>query len=115
MICCRAMFRLNYSSSFLDCAHKAPSWRKEWRIGVRASQSRKLIAFISTIPVELRIRQNIIRCSEVNLIYIHKKLPQKRLEPVLIKEVTRRSYQIGIFQGLYTTRVLLPTPVPTCR
>jgi glycylpeptide N-tetradecanoyltransferase len=33
----------------------------------------------------------------------------------LIKEVTRRCYQNGIYQALYTAGTLLPTPVSTCR
>ncbi|GKT41521.1 glycylpeptide N-tetradecanoyltransferase [Colletotrichum spaethianum] len=43
----------------------APGWRKEWHVGVRASQSRKLVAFISAIPVNLRVRKNVVTCSEL--------------------------------------------------
>lgn len=93
----------------------APGWRKEWHIGVRASQSRKLVAFISGIPVDLRVRQNVLKCSEINFLCVHKKLRSKRLAPVLIKEVTRRCYQNGIFQAIYTAGVVLPTPISTCR
>lgn len=93
----------------------APGWRKEWHVGVRASQSRKLVAFISAIPVNLRVRNNNILCSEVNFICVHKKLRGKRLAPVLIKEITRRSNEREIWQGLYTAGVVLPTPVSTCR
>lgn len=93
----------------------APGWKKEWHVGVRASQSRKLVAFISAIPVDLRVRQNTIRCSEVNFICVHKKLRGKRLAPVLIKEITRRSNLHEIWQGLYTAGVVLPTPISTCR
>ncbi|PNH44318.1 hypothetical protein VD0004_g3333 [Verticillium dahliae] len=110
-----AMFRFNYSTSILKWALMAPGWRKEWHVGVRASQSRKLVAFISAIPVNLRVRNNNILCSEVNFICVHKKLRGKRLAPVLIKEITRRSNEREIWQGLYTAGVVLPTPVSTCR
>ncbi|EEY17822.1 glycylpeptide N-tetradecanoyltransferase [Verticillium alfalfae VaMs.102] len=110
-----AMFRFNYSTSILKWALMAPGWRKEWHVGVRASQSRKLVAFISAIPVNLRVRKNNILCSEVNFICVHKKLRGKRLAPVLIKEITRRSNEREIWQGLYTAGVVLPTPVSTCR
>ncbi|EGY17478.1 glycylpeptide N-tetradecanoyltransferase [Verticillium dahliae VdLs.17] len=96
-------------------AWMATGWRKEWHVGVRASQSRKLVAFISAIPVNLRVRNNNILCSEVNFICVHKKLRGKRLAPVLIKEITRRSNEREIWQGLYTAGVVLPTPVSTCR
>ena len=110
-----AMFRFNYSPSFLNWALKAPGWRKDWHIGVRASQSRKLVAFISAIPVELRVRKNLLKSSEVNFLCVHKKLRDKRLAPVLIAEITRRCNIVGIFQAIYTAGVLLPTPISTCR
>ncbi|KAF2501362.1 glycylpeptide N-tetradecanoyltransferase [Lophium mytilinum] len=110
-----AQFRFNYSRSFLDWALKSPGWKKEWHVGVRASASGKLVAFISAIPVELRVREKLVHCSEVNFLVVHKKLRSKRLAPVLIKEITRRCYLEGIFQAIYTAGVLIPTPISTCR
>jgi glycylpeptide N-tetradecanoyltransferase len=82
---------------------------------VRASKSRKLIAFISGVPIDLRIRKKTFRAGEVNFLCVHKKLREKRLAPVLIKEITRRINLDGIFQAIYTAGVVLPTPVSTCR
>lgn len=110
-----AMFRFNYSPSILRWAMMPPGWKKEYHVGVRASQSRKLVAFISAIPVNLRVRNKNVICSEVNFLSIHKKLRGKRLTPVLIKEITRRSNLNGIWQGLYTAGVVLPKPISTCR
>ena len=110
-----AMFRFNYSLSFLNWALKAPGWRKEWHVGVRATKSQRLVAFISGVPVSLRVRSNIFKTTEVNFLCIHKKLRSKRLAPVLIQEITRRSYVLGIFQGLYTGGIVLPKPVSSCR
>lgn len=110
-----AMFRFNYSSSFLNWALKSPGWRKEWHVGVRATKSRRLVAFISGTPVSLRVRSNVFKSTEVNFLCIHKKLRSKRLAPVLIQEITRRSYVLGIFQGLYTGGIVLPKPVSSCR
>lgn len=111
----QAMFRFNYSSSFLNWALKSPGWRKEWHVGVRATKSRRLVAFISGAPVSLRVRSNVFKSTEVNFLCIHKKLRSKRLAPVLIQEITRRSYVHGIFQGLYTGGIVLPKPVSSCR
>ncbi|KAF2709506.1 N-myristoyl transferase [Pleomassaria siparia CBS 279.74] len=110
-----AMFRFRYSPSFLNWALKAPGWKKEWHVGVRAAASGKLVAFISGIPLQLRIRQNTLNCSEVNFLCVHRKLRSKRLTPVLIKEITRRCYVEGVTQAVYTVGNLLPTPVSTCR
>lgn len=93
----------------------APGWDQKYHVGVRATQSRKLVAFISAIPVRIRVRDNYITCSEVNFLCIHKKLRGKRLAPVLIKEVTRISNLNSVWQGLYTAGVVLPRPVSTCR
>lgn len=92
-----------------------PGWSPKYHVGVRATQSRKLVAFISAIPVQLRVREKVITCSEVNFLCVHKKLRGKRLAPVLIKEITRISNLDGTWQGLYTAGVVLPKPVSTCR
>ena len=110
-----AMFRFNYSLSFLKWALKSPGWRKEWHVGVRATKSQRLVAFISGVPVSLHVRSNVFTTTEVNFLCIHKKLRSKRLAPVLIQEITRRSYVLGIFQGLYTGGIVLPKPVSSCR
>ncbi|KAM3069160.1 glycylpeptide N-tetradecanoyltransferase [Clarireedia jacksonii] len=110
-----AMFRFNYSKSFLRWALLSPGWSKEWHVGVRASASKKLVAFISAIPISLRVRQKVLHASEVNFLCIHKKLRSKRLAPVLIKEITRRCYLEGTWQAIYTAGIVLPTPISTCR
>ena len=110
-----AMFRFNYSPETLNWALKAPGWRKSWHVGVRASKSRKLVAFISAIPVRLRVRENTIDGSEVNFLVVHKKLRSKRLAPVLIMEITRRCNVEGIYQAVFTAGVVLPKPVASCR
>lgn len=93
----------------------APGWNKRYHVGVRASQSHKLVAFISAIPARLRVRDKLVTCSEVNFLCVHKKLRGKRLAPVLIKEITRISNLDGVWQGLYTAGIVLPKPVSTCR
>lgn len=113
-------FRFNYSPEFLDWALKPPGWKKEWHIGVRTKSTvegkpGKLIATITGIPVTLRVRKATFKAVEVNFLAIHRKLRSKRLAPVLIREITRRCYLLGIYQALYTAGTLLPTPASTCR
>jgi glycylpeptide N-tetradecanoyltransferase len=112
-------FRFNYSTKFLSWALKPPGWRKDWHIGVRTKAAEgkkgKLVASITGIPVTLQVRTKQVNAVEINFLAIHRKLRNKRLAPVLIKEVTRRCYQNGIYQALYTAGTLLPTPVSTCR
>lgn len=53
--------------------------------------------------------------AEINFLCVHKKLRNKRMAPVLIREITRRVNLENIFQALYTAGVKLPTPVASCR
>ncbi|OAT06120.1 glycylpeptide N-tetradecanoyltransferase [Blastomyces gilchristii SLH14081] len=110
-----AMFRFNYSPAFLNWALKAPGWKREWHVGVRASKSRKLVASICGIPAEIAVRGKPLKVTEINFLCVHKKLRSKRLTPVLIKEITRRCYLHGIYQAIYTVGIMLPTPVSACR
>ncbi|VUZ53804.1 unnamed protein product [Hymenolepis diminuta] len=52
---------------------------------------------------------------EINFLCVHKRLRDKRMAPVLIKEITRRVNLHEIYQAVYTSGVVLPRPVGTCR
>ncbi|KAK0869547.1 glycylpeptide N-tetradecanoyltransferase [Friedmanniomyces endolithicus] len=115
-------FRFNYSAKFLAWALKSPGYKKDWHIGVRTKATAesgdrpgKLVAFIAGVPATIKVRNATLHISEINFLTVHRKLRSKRLAPVLIKEVTRRCYQVGIYQALYTAGTLLPTPVTTAR
>ncbi|KAJ7109468.1 N-myristoyl transferase [Mycena epipterygia] len=110
-----ASFRFQYSAEFLQWALKPPGYFKEWHVGVRVSSNKKLVAFISGVPITLRVRGKVFTASEINYLCIHKKLRSKRLAPVLIKEVTRQVHLQGVFQAIYTAGVVIPTPISVCR
>ncbi|KAG0047847.1 glycylpeptide N-tetradecanoyltransferase [Gryganskiella cystojenkinii] len=110
-----AMFRFDYSAEFLKWALLPPGWKRAWHIGVRVASNKKLVAFISGIPQDVRVHDSVKRMVEINFLCVHKKLRSKRLAPVLIKEVTRRTHLEGIFQAVYTAGVVLPKPVVRCR
>jgi hypothetical protein len=38
-------------------AFMPPGWKKEWHIGVRVSSNKKLVAFISGVPMHIRVRK----------------------------------------------------------
>ena len=126
------MFRFDYSPEFLQWALKPPGFNKDWHLGVRVTKSRKLVGFISAIPAHVKIYKtwghflnssltnNWFDCSpiktvEINFLCVLKKLRQKRMTPVLIKEITRRVNLTGIFQAVYTAGVVIPKPLGTCR
>ena len=109
------MFRFAYSREFLRWALLAPGYRESWMCGVRVSGTGKLVAFISAIPMDMRVHDATIKMVEINFLCVHKKLRQKRLAPVMIKEITRRVNLCNIWQAVYTAGVLLPRPVAQCQ
>ncbi|RZF47684.1 hypothetical protein LSTR_LSTR005701 [Laodelphax striatellus] len=112
-----SMFRFDYPPQFLkwSVALQPPGWRKEWHCGVRVTKSGRLVGFISAIPATLNIYKSSQKMVEINFLCVHKKLRLKRVAPVLIREITRRVNQTGIFQAVYTAGVVLPKPIGTCR
>eukprot|EP00941_MAST-03F_sp_MAST-3F-sp1_P002902 g2902.t1 len=109
------MFRFDYSEDFLQWALQPPGFVQDWHVGVRQTNNKKLRGFITGVPANVRVRENRIRCAEINFLCVHKKLRSKRLAPVLIKEVTRRINLKSIWQAVYTAGVVLPKPVGRCR
>lgn len=110
-----ALFRFDYSEAFLEWALTAPGFQSDLLLGVRAQKSGKLVAFISGIPATVRVRERSVKMVEINFLCVHKKLRSKRLAPVLIKEITRRTNMTGVFQAVYTAGVVLPVPVSKAR
>jgi glycylpeptide N-tetradecanoyltransferase len=87
---------------------------KKWHCGVRSGKG-KLVAFISAIPTVIRVYDQTVKMVEINFLCVHKQLRSKRVAPVLIREITRRVNQEGIFQAAFTAGVVLPKPIGTCR
>lgn len=92
-----------------------PGFLVDWLVGVRISSTKRLAAFISAIPAEIRINNSIVKMVEINYLCVHKKLRSKRLAPVLIQEITRRVHLQDIWQATYTAGAVLPTPIARCR
>lgn len=110
-----ASFRFKYTREFFNWSLRSPGWKADWHVGVRVRSTGKLVAFISAIPVDLRVRDNTIKSVEINFLCVHKQLRGKRLTPVLIKEITRRVNRHDIWYALYTSGTVLPSPVSICR
>ena len=83
-------FRFDYPVEFIRWALAVPGYQKEWHVGVRVSKTKKLLGFIAGTPVKLSINSQTVKGAEVNYLCVSKKLREKRLAPVLIKELTRR-------------------------
>jgi glycylpeptide N-tetradecanoyltransferase len=92
-----------------------PNYHKDWLVGVRVTKNRRLVGFITGIPVHTQVQAEKLKMAEINFLCVHRSLRSKRLAPVLIKEVTRRVNLRGIWQAIYTAGVLIPTPISETR
>jgi len=67
------MFRFDYSIEFLRWALNPPGYHKDWIIGVRVIKNKKLIGFISGVPVHMMIeKKNKIKMTEINFLCVNK-------------------------------------------
>eukprot|EP01029_Cantina_marsupialis_P031004 TRINITY_DN8696_c0_g1_i1.p1 TRINITY_DN8696_c0_g1~~TRINITY_DN8696_c0_g1_i1.p1 ORF type:complete len:410 (-),score=132.63 TRINITY_DN8696_c0_g1_i1:171-1400(-) len=109
------MFRFDYSRDFLLWALTPPGYKPDWHVGLRQKHNGKLVAFITGIPVHMRVYEETMPMAEINFLCIHRNLRSKRLAPRMIQEVTRRVNLCNIWQAVYTAGVVLPRPVAQCR
>lgn len=65
------------------------------------------VSFIYYLHI-LTPSRRVISLVEINFLCVHKSLRDKRLAPVLIKEITRRVNLTGIFQAVYTAGIVIP-------
>ncbi|KAI3365267.1 hypothetical protein L3Q82_010360 [Scortum barcoo] len=107
--------RFDFSLEYLQWALQPPKWLAQWHCGVRVDTNKKLVGFIAAVPADVRIYEMEKRMVQVKFLCVHKKLRLKRMTPVLIRELTRRVSQQGVYQAVYTAGIVLPTPLSTCR
>jgi len=69
-----ALFRFDYSKAFLEWALTPPGYTNDLLLGVRASASKKLVAFISAVPANVRVQSTSkLDVVEINFLCVHKK------------------------------------------
>ena len=105
------MFRFDYSVAFLQWALLPPDQKDDWLVGVRGGKKNRLYGFISGIPAKMTVNEKIVNMAEINFLCVHKDLREKKLAPLLIKEITRRVNMCNIWQAVYTAGVKIPTPI----
>jgi glycylpeptide N-tetradecanoyltransferase len=111
------VFRFNYSKEFLQWALMPPGYQEDLYFGITYQLKKKtvLIGFISGIVLNVMIEDKKVPLTEVNFLCVHKKYRSYSMASVLIREVVRRSNMKDIFQGLYTSGTMLPTPFAQTR
>jgi glycylpeptide N-tetradecanoyltransferase len=72
-----------------------------------------LVAFLSLIPITLRINQDLLPSVGSNFLCCHEKLRGKNLIPLLLDEMKRRLIRNGIQHGIATVVRLIAEPLTT--
>ena len=108
------LFGTEYSKDFLKWFLSPPGMYKEWLISVlredKVKNKKKMIGFISAIPSKIYITGTEVQMAKINFLCVKKEFRNKRLTPVLIKEITRRVNLKNIWQGVYASYTYLPKP-----
>jgi glycylpeptide N-tetradecanoyltransferase len=103
--------RLGYSKELLKWYLIQPNYIKDLHIGIKYNN--KIIATIFGIPTTINVFDKSVLISDINFLCIHKTIRNKRLAPVLIKEIIRRGNLHNIYQGYYTASLDLPNKLTT--
>ena len=106
------LFGMDYSKDFLKWYLSPPEMFGDWVLSVmkedKIKNKKKIVGFIAAIPSKLNINNNEINMAKVCFLCVKKEFRNKRLTPVLIKEITRRINLKNIWQGVYNTFYFLP-------
>lgn len=106
-------FRFEYPKEFIQWALLVPGFQKDWHLAIRSQKDGKLLAFIAGTPVKSKVNGRNVKLAQINYLCVRKKLREKRLAPVLIKEITRRVNLTNVWQAVFTAGIVVPRPVGT--
>lgn len=102
--------RMNKNLVVKDDGEEKKDEEKEPTAEEKEKAQAQLEADNATHAIAVKATEKPMPMCEINFLCIHKVLREKRLAPLLIKEVTRRVNLTGVFQALYTSGTVLPTP-----
>ena len=108
------MFRFDYSKDFLKWHLTSPNYFPEWLISIvqldTKKNKKKMLGFIAGIPIKVCIHGYDISLAEIDFLCVKKEFRNKRLAPLLIREVSRRIHVRDQWWAVYTSGTMLPKP-----
>ncbi len=108
------MFRFDYSKDFLKWHLTSPNYCPEWLISIvqldPKKNKKKMVGFIAGIPVKVFIYGTEMDLAEIDFLCVKKEFRNKRLAPLLIREVSRRIHMRNKWWAVYTSGTMLPKP-----
>ena len=108
------MFRFDYSKDFLKWHLTSPNYCPEWLVSIvqldTKKNKKKMVGFIAGIPIKVSIHGYDIELAEIDFLCVKKEFRNKRLAPLLIREVSRRIHMRNKWWAVYTSGTMLPKP-----
>ena len=107
------MFRFDYSKDFLKWHLTSPNYCPEWLVSIvqlKKKKKKKMVGFIAGIPIKVSIHGYDIELAEIDFLCVKKEYRNKRLAPLLIREVSRRIHMRNKWWAVYTSGTMLPKP-----
>lgn len=104
-------FRFKYSREFVRWVFASPKFDKSLVLVIRVNNTKKIVGLITSIPQKMRVFEQIMETCIVNFLCVHKSLRNKRMTPMLIKEITRRNNLMEIWQAVYTLGNAIMKPI----
>ena len=101
-------FKLSYSLETLRWAAEVPGYKNK---GIRHDESGELIGYISSIPIKVRVCNDILKMVQINFLCVHPSFRSEGFAPLLISEIKRIANTNDIWQAVYTAATKIPTPM----
>lgn len=101
--------RFHYSKDTLKWFLMPKDYYQDLILGIKYKN--KIVASICGIPMYVKVLDKVIKMVQINFLCIHNSLRNKRLAPVLIQEITRRTNLHDIWQAYFTADVDLPNKI----
>lgn len=101
-------FKLSYSRDTLKWSAEVPGYKN---IGIRESETNKLIGYISSVPVTIRVEKKEMKMVQINFLCVDPRHRSRGFAPILISEIKRLANCNGIWQAVYTAVTKIPTPI----
>jgi glycylpeptide N-tetradecanoyltransferase len=101
-------FRLSYSPETLKWAAETPGHENK---GIRHDESGALIGYISSVPIKVRVCEDILPMVQINFLCVHPDYRDRGFAPILISEIKRIANTNDIWQAMYTAVTKIPGSV----
>lgn len=101
--------------SFVSWSFRREDQPGDWIVGVRVVETDAIVAAVCAWPWKIRVDEEEHASAQIGFLCVHPILRNKRLAPVLIREITRRVVARGCVRAVYTGHDDLPGRVTTMR